>query len=548
MSMRALGAALAIGLGLAGSAVAPATAADDGSVVRLALAVPIVVPASADEFLDAETLGLYTSQLGLLTRQLDDVVNRPVALGVDPRIIASIRILGSSAPPSALAWLERLDAATNPTFSLGWADADVTLQTQSGAGSVLQHETFDFAIDPALFAPAPGTASPQPTPTAGDDSLPALPTSDGILAWPYTLSGIAWPRDDTAIAADLPKIAASGYTTTILSSRNVARDASAGPAVQVDGTGVLVSDSAVSAALRSAASAQLPAEWEAAVRELSSAISAGARVQPGSATLFATFDRAILPLGNRLADTLSALAADPSVELVPLAQALGADPAAATVIDEPQPADRVSRAGQMIEGANAERQFASVANDPAAITSDRRLELLTLLSAEWDDDLEGWPTAADAFTTASIDLRNSVHLVTSSNFLLVADNDQYLPITVNNALPQAVTVYITVHSQSSLLVIDENRVKLEIEAGAQAKKNVPVHSLSNGVVEVDVSLTSSTGVAIGAPISSEVNVQAGWETPIVVAVAVLVVVVFGVGVVRTVLRRRKAARLGTDGD
>lgn len=548
MSMRALGAALAIGLGLAGSAVAPATAADDGSVVRLALAVPIVVPASADEFLDAETLGLYTSQLGLLTRQLDDVVNRPVALGVDPRIIASIRILGSSAPPSALAWLERLDAATNPTFSLGWADADVTLQTQSGAGSVLQPETFDFAIDPALFAPAPGTASPQPTPTAGDDSLPDLPTSDEILAWPYTLSGIAWPRDDTAIAADLPKIAASGYTTTILSSRNVARDASAGPAVQVDGTGVLVSDSAVSAALRSAASAQLPAEWEAAVRELSSAISAGARVQPGSATLFATFDRAILPLGNRLADTLSALAADPSVELVPLAQALGADPAAATVIDEPQPADRVSRAGQMIEGANAERQFASVANDPAAITSDRRLELLTLLSAEWDDDLEGWPTAADAFTTASIDLRNSVHLVTSSNFLLVADNDQYLPITVNNALPQAVTVYITVHSQSSLLVIDENRVKLEIEAGAQAKKNVPVHSLSNGVVEVDVSLTSSTGVAIGAPISSEVNVQAGWETPIVVAVAVLVVVVFGVGVVRTVLRRRKAARLGTDGD
>jgi hypothetical protein len=202
----------------------------------------------------------------------------------------------------------------------------------------------------------------------------------------------------------------------------------------------------------------------------------------------------------------------------------------------------------MIEGANAERLFASVASDPQRITSDRRLELLTLLSAEWAADLEAWPEAADAFTTASNALRNSVHLVESSNFLLVADNDQYLPITVNNGLDQAVTVYISVRSQSSLLVIDEERVKLEIEAGAQAKKNIPVHSLSNGVVEVDVTLTSATNVAIGPPISSEVNVQAGWETPIVVAVAALVVVIFGVGVVRTVLRRRRAARLEVDGD
>lgn len=534
LSLRALAAAVALGLGLAGAAVGSAGAADDTGVVKVAIAVPIVVPASADEFLDAESLAQYTSDRGVLTRQLDAVIDRPVAIGIDPRIIVSIRLLGSSAPESALAWLDRLASATNETFELGYADADVTLQTQSGSSTVLQSETFDFAIDPALFASAPGASSVGPT---AQPIEPDLPTSTEIAEWPYTLTGIAWPLDDTAIASDLPKISSSGYTTTILSSGNVSRDAASGPAAQVDGAAVLVSDAAASQALRSASGAPTEAERAAARVELSSAVAAAARVQPGAATLFATLGRSMSI--DHLSEALDALAADPAVELVPLTQALDAEPATAAVIDEPQPADRISRAGQMIQGELAERAFASVASDPAAITSSRRLEILALFSAEWADSLGDWPEAADAFTTASIALRNSVHLVESNNFLLIADNGQYLPITVSNGLDQAVTVHVTVRSQSALLVIDNGAVSFDIKPGTQGKVDIPVHSLSNGVVSVDVSLASGTGEPIGAPISSEVNVQAGWETPIVIAFAVLVVVVFGVGVVRTILRRRK---------
>lgn len=544
MFVRSLGAALLLALGLAGVAVSPAGAADDASVVKLAIAVPIVVPASADTFLTAGQLAQYTSPQGLLTRELDAVYGQQVALGIDPRIIASIRLLGSSAPPSATAWLDRLASAPNQTFPLAWADADVTLLTQGGSDTVLQPETFDFAIDPALFAPPPGTETAQPTPDP-DPSLPALPTSAEILAWPYSLTGISWPVDDSVIASDLPRITSSGYSTTILSSGNIARDATAGPSASVDGSGVLVSDAAVSAALRTAADAALPTDWSTALVELSTTVSAGAAAQSGSPALFATLGREVLASGNRLADTLDALTADPAVQLVPLSQVLGVAAVPATVVDEPQLADRISRAGQMIAGESAERAFATVASDPAAITSERRLELLTLFSAEWNNNLPQWPEAADSFTTASIALRNSVGLVKSSNFLLVADNDQYLPITVNNGLAQAVTVYVTVRSQSALLAIDEQRVELVIDAGTQGKVNVPVHSLSNGVVEVDVSLRSGSDVPIGAPISSEVNVQAGWETPVVIAVAIAVVLVFGVGLVRTVLRRR---RVGSDDD
>ena len=536
MSVRAVAAAVALGLGLAGAAVGTAGAADDPAVVKVAIAVPITVPPSSDTFLDAQTLAQYTSARGVLTQQLDAVVGRTVAIGIDPRIIISIRLLGSAAPASALAWLDRLEGAPNQSFALNYADADVTLQTQGGSSTVLQPETYDFAIDPALFAPEPGTASPSPA-QPGNTALPKLPTSDALAAWPYTLTGIAWPGDDTVIASDLPKITASGYTTTILASGNVSRDATSGPASQVGGAGVVVSDAAVSGALRAASGSALDSDWTAALAGLTGSISAAARVQPGAASLFATLDRATGT--GRLAETIDALSADPAVQLVPLSDVVGSAPSAAAVLDEPQPADRISRTGQMIQGENAERSFASVASDPAAITSSRRLELLTLLSTEWADDLEAWPTAADAFTTDSIALRNSVHLVESANFLLIADNGQYLPITVSNDLDQPATVYITVQSRSTLLVIDKVLSTLEIKPGTQAKIDVPVHSLSNGVVDVDVSLASVTGAPIGAPISSEVNVQAGWETPIVIAFAALVVVVFGVGVVRTILRRRK---------
>ncbi len=36
--------------------------------------------------------------------------------------------------------------------------------------------------------------------------------------------------------------------------------------------------------------------------------------------------------------------------------------------------------------------------------------------------------------------------------------------------------------------------------------------------------------------------QAGWETPIVLVVGIIVVLVFGGGIVRNILRRRKPAR------
>jgi MFS superfamily sulfate permease-like transporter len=54
-----------------------------------------------------------------------------------------------------------------------------------------------------------------------------------------------------------------------------------------------------------------------------------------------------------------------------------------------------------------------------------------------------------------------------------------------------------------------------------------------------MSLTSASGGPIGSQTRTEINVQAGWETPVVIVIAVLVVAMFAFGIVRTILRRRK---------
>lgn len=543
--------ALAVVLGLAAMAMgvspalgsSPATAVDATAPVRLAIAVPIVAPQGTTGIITADLLEQYTSPLGVLTRELDAVIDRPVTLGIDPMIIASIRLLGDSAPPSATAWLDRLAAASNQTFALAYDDSDLTLATQAGSSAIPQPLSFGFAVDPTHFAPAAeSTASPTPTATATPTNpvKPAFPTMNSLLGWPYSLDDVAWPRDDSAVAADVASLAAGGFTTTILSSTNVAREASAGSAVEVEGEKVAVSDASVSTALRAAARSVTDEEWARSMDSLSAAITAAGRAQPGQALVLGTLDRDVPFTGGRLAQTLTALAADSGVQTVPLSSIIAAAGSPATVVDKPQAADRLGLVARVLAAEQSEQQFASVAKDPAGVTGPRRLKVLALLANQWQTNLDGWPAVADDFLATSDDLVSSVEVVASSGINLLADRAT-LPISVSNTLDQQVTVFITVRATSGLLAVGSDRVKLVIEPNSQGKGQVPVQAISNGTVGLTISLTSSSGVPVGKSAHTQINVQAGWETPVVIVIAVLVVAMFAFGLVRSILKRRRAA-------
>jgi hypothetical protein len=501
------------------------------------------VPTGSGGLIDAETLAEYTEPLGLLTRQLDAVAGKPIVVAIDPMILASIRVLGTSAPQSARNWLEQLSLINNETVPLPYGNSDPSLATQSGEVSPLAPISFDFALDEANFAPV---AEPEPTTTpepmdVGTDEFPTYPSTEQLLAWDYSIDGFLQPRANSVVSSDLGAFAESGFSTVAMSSTNVTQGSSAGSVATVNGVTALIFDSAASAAMDEALGSTLDRDVTAAATALSSTVlSAGAAQSAPTASVLIMIDHSLELSAARLDAALASLTASPSVSVVPLTTLAATDPSTATVNDMPHSADRLADFARLTSAAEQERSYFSIADDPEALIAQRRLALLDVLGAIPTADSDGWLTAVNGFLADSIDYRTAVTVVESSNFLFLANNS-FLPVSVNNNLNQAVTVFITVDPRTALLAVDDGRVKVHVEANSQAKGDVPVQALSNGLVNVEISLTSSTGQAIGTSTVSEINVQAGWETPIVLAFAALVVVIFGVGFVRSIVRRRKPA-------
>lgn len=536
-------AALAVA-GIAASVITavPVAAADPSLPVRLTVAAPLTAPAGETGLIDAEALEQYTSPLGMLTRELDAMYGRPVAIGIDPMIIASIRVLGSSAPESATAWLERLAGAPNQIFPLAYADADLTLTTQAGADEVPAPISF-AGLDPALFngEPGAGEEEPEPTPTPTDEPTDGTPSVEEILAWPYTLTNLAWPREDTVVAADLPVLQDSGYDSVVLSSTNVDRPASDLPTGTVGDVGILVSDEAVSTALGAAATAIDEETWNAAMQSVFAALAVSSVAQPGErATVFATLDRGVPVLGSRLGETLDALEGSGTVTGLPLTMALAQDGAEAKVVDEPQPSDRVSAVSLMLSADADERSFSRIAKDPGAVIGPRRLALLGVLGVQWVANPTGWSAAVEDYLSASIDLLGAVRVEETSQVNFFASKS-VIPIPVTNDLPVPVTVYVTIDPNTPLLAVEDSRFEVVVPPNSQVSASVPVQAISNGRVTLTVSLSGADGTGIGPTRLVQVNVVAGWEGPVFTVLAVLVVLLFAFGILRTVLRRRKKA-------
>jgi hypothetical protein len=170
--------------------------------------------------------------------------------------------------------------------------------------------------------------------------------------------------------------------------------------------------------------------------------------------------------------------------------------------------------------------------------------MLALLSTAWESSQSGWPAAIDEQLTATAAVTELVQVGERSQLLLLADR-QTLPIPIVNGLSQAVTVIVTVDPDRPILAIEDRRVEITIEPNSQANALIPVQAVTNGTVQIEVTLASANGVAIGGAKSVEVVVNAGWETPIFVVVASGVVLLFVGGIVRNIVRRRKSAAAET---
>jgi hypothetical protein len=521
--------------------------------VTLDLAMPLTAPAATTGLIPAETLATYTAVNGLLTRELDQAIDRHIAIGIDPRLIASINVLGTSAPHSAVAWLARLQAATNETFPLSYADSDVAALSQAGLRQILAPTT--FSIDPKLFPghTAPPTASPTASPSSVPDPnvtpAPALPTTETLTDWPYTaaLSSMVWPADDSVVEQDLDTWQTEQYGTTILSSGNVSYgdlDYTPSAAATIDKHAVIVSDAQISALFRTAAAAPDEFSWQNAMANLSAGIAGVVRQRDGDIrSVLATIGRGTPGTDGHLAQTLEALSALPWVGFGKLADLVsGSTPTVSATVDaKAESADRLATVRALLASEVAVGSFSSVLTDPTVLTGERRLSLLATLDNAWAIDPPAWRTATDKYLKTSETTLTSVK-ITQSGSLFVPAAAVSLVVAVTNDLAWPVTVFVTLVSPSGAIEVQKPRVELVVEANSQAKASISVRAIANGQVMVRASLASATNVPIGTTKSLDVDVQAGWEGVFIGIVAILIAGVFGFGIYRNVQRLRRRRR------
>lgn len=558
----------------------------DQAPVSVSVAMPITMPKTGDGILGPGVLASATAIDGTLTQQLDAAEDHNVAVAIDPRIIASIRILGADAPSSAVTWLSRLESLRNETFALPYADADVTGLRQAGANGILAPLSLDQAVDPDHF---PGAATPTPTPTSapstpsadatgapsdGDsagadaaddtdgaadggagsqsDQTPAvLPTTQSLLDFPYSMDAIAWPADGTVAAADLPALAKAGTKTTIVSSGNTSAgaDTTIAASEQISGQHVLVSDQTTSALLRTAAEATNQQDWATAMSELTATLATSARAESAGGPILLTLDRAWPTNSERLSQALDAIESTAWVAPADLSSASAATPGSLTLTAGSNGDTRTDQLEQLVQGEQDLTAFASALDTPTELTEPARLNVLALASNAWRVDPDGFATAVDSRVANWANVVSQVSIVDSSSLTLLGDRSS-LPISVRNSSKYPVTVRLSVQPSNSALRVVRNDIEVKVQPESSTRTTVPVQSVANGKVNLTMSLSSPTGVKISSPATVELNVQAQWETVITAAAAVALVAIFGFGIFRSIRKRirRRNGELDDDDD
>lgn len=488
--------------------------------------LPLVPAPITSGVLTSTELTELTGPSGLLTRQLAVASGRPVAVGVDPRIITSIEILGESAPESALSWLAQVRSLPNETFLLSYADADIAAQAQAGATTLLVPPTNDLLTSANELAPGEESA---PNPTATATSSPAV-SAEKLPLFTPTIASMGWPAQASVIASDLDIFSASGVQRLILSSGNVAEGsnfagvvATMPSVVTLDGLSKAVLENNVSRA----------ASYVAVAATDSST--------GGKAFTSLPREKFSITALSKLESTLDAIRGLPWVVNGSLSASLSGASSPLEIIDKPESSQRIAVVSSLLARNAQVGSFATIAENPSLITNPATRDLAAVLSVGWLGSSD-WEAAVSEHLRSTQKILNSVSIVTSSTINMVGGQAN-IPISVLNSLLQPVTVVVNADPNNARLVVNGS-TQVTIQPESQGKAQIPVEAqVSNGSSILTVSLQSLEGLAVGEPVAIPINVRADWETWGLGAVALAFVGLLTAGVIRTVRRRKQGISL-----
>lgn len=514
--------------------------ADGGVQTPVALVVPITAAPMTRGLLTANELADLTAVDGALSAQLDAVDGTGATLAVDPAIVAAIRVLGSAAPPTAVAWLQRLLTLPNDRFALQFGDADVAAQVRAGLSAPLSPTSLEAYMSAADFAqPAPAVSSvstPDPSASA-TPGQPTYPSLSALLDIGTATPNVFWPATGTAsgdTVAMLGGLSTDGQPVHVLVSSTTVQGDNRRASATVGGVSTPVYDEEVSRALTQAAGESDTTRRGSALAAAQGHLALARAAAPDQPVL-AVLDRG----GDRsrvsLRATLGLVATVPGSSGTTLS-AVSTLPASEIALAEASADDaRVNDVADLLADEQVIDRFATILDQPELLTGRERAEMLQVLSVSWTGDAAR--TAVSDHRDATRTTLDSVGIL-SSDFRLVSSSAPLRP-WVRNDLPWPVTVVLAARPDDARLRVQEHTT-VEAQASANTRVEVPVEArIANGEVRVELQLVSPTGETVGAPQMVDVEVRAEWESIGLIVFIVLVVAFLGLGVIRTVGRRRK---------
>ncbi|MFL2000752.1 DUF6049 family protein [Microbacterium sp. A1-JK] len=508
--------------------------------VSIGVVVPITGPAISRGLLTSDALAELTAADGDLTAQLDAVAGTTAILAVDPAIPAAIRVLGDAAPGTARDWLDRLMNLPNSRFALQFGDADLATQVQAGLTEPLSPLSLVSYVPDGT---APETATPTPTAPESAAAADVAPTDIGdaraAVYWPAT--GTAGPSVAAALGA-FGTAEEPALTLVPSSSTSAGADgARVGARVDAAASALLAYDSTISDLLRTASDAGDAVQRDASLAEATAQIA----FVDGSTPLLVTVDRGTDRSRSNLRAAILAATGAPGAAPATLDEIVASPPSASVeIIDAPADEARVADLTTLLAEEQTIGRFATILDDPTLLTGRQRAEILQLLSATWRADAAAAQTAVADHRSATAATLDSVGILASDVNLLSYGAD-YRPY-VRNGLPWPITVTLIAQPNNPRLIMQNRTDATALPANSNTRVAVPVTAqIANGTVTVDMRLMSPTGEPIGTPTSIAVEVHADWENIGLAVLGGALVLFVGAGIVRTVLRRRKAARANT---
>ena len=183
------------------------------------------------------------------------------------------------------------------------------------------------------------------------------------------------------------------------------------------------------------------------------------------------------------------------------------------------------------------KSFADSTSDPKAVNASLHDDILPTVSASISADEQ--VTRASQFSAKVSNLRSLVSLVPSDTVNLINKSADF-PIRVRNDLAWDVNVTVTINPSDPRLKVRQSAITT-IPARTVTAVNVPVSAIGSGDIEVTYQINTADGMLLTISDDILVRMRAGWEDAFTITVAIAFGLLFVIGLVRSV-RKRRAGR------